>query len=90
MIIVAISIQNHNASICILENEKILLLLQEERVSRVKNDSSTPFKMLNCISMYTKYIDYLCLANIREEEEKKLIYEFLDFNQINFIILQSA
>ena len=57
MIIVAISIQNHNASICILENEKILLLLQEERVSRIKNDSSIPFKMLNYISMYTKYID---------------------------------
>ena len=82
MIIVAISIQNHNASICILENEKILLLLQEERVSRIKNDSSIPFKMLNYISMYTKYIDYLCLANIKKEEEKNLIYEFLDFNQI--------
>lgn len=81
MIIVAISIQNHNASICILENEKILLLLQEERVSRIKNDSSIPFKMLNYISMYTKYIDYLCLANSKEEE-KKLIYEFLDSNQI--------
>jgi len=82
MIIVAISIQNHNASICILENEKILLLLQEERVSRIKNDSSMPFKMLNYILMYTKYIDYLCLANIKKEEEKNLIYEFLDFNQI--------
>lgn len=82
MIIVAISIQNHNASICILENEKILLLLQEERVSRIKNDSSLPFKMLNYISMYTKYIDYLCLANIKKEEEKNLIYEFLDFNKI--------
>ena len=81
MIIVAISIQNHNASICILENEKILLLLQEERVSRIKNDSSLPFKMLNCISIYTKYIDYLCLANI-SEGEKNLIYEFLDSNQI--------
>lgn len=81
MIIVSISIQNHNASICILENEKILLLLQEERVSRIKNDSSLPFKMLNYISMYTKYIDYLCLANI-SEGEKNLIYEFLDSNQI--------
>ena len=81
MIIVSISIQNHNASICILENEKILLLLQEERVSRIKNDSSLPFKMLNCISIYTKYIDYLCLANI-SEGEKNLIYEFLDSNQI--------
>ncbi len=81
MIIVSISIQNHNASICILENEKILLLLQEERASRIKNDSSLPFKMLNYISMYTKYIDYLCLANI-SEGEKNLIYEFLDSNQI--------
>ena len=81
MIIVSISIQNHNASICILENKKILLLLQEERVSRIKNDSSLPFKMLNYISMYTKYIDYLCLANI-SEGEKNLIYEFLDSNQI--------
>lgn len=81
MIIVAISIQNHNASICILENEKILLLLQEERVSRIKNDSSIPFKMLNYISMYTKYIDYLCLANITEKV-KNIIYEFLDSNQI--------
>ena len=66
MIIVAISIQNHNASICILENEKILLLLQEERASRIKNDASMPFKMLNYISIYTKYIDYLCIANINE------------------------
>jgi carbamoyltransferase len=81
MIIVSISIQNHNASICILEDKTILLLLQEERVSRIKNDSSFPLKMLDYISTYTKVIDYLCLANMGEEE-KDLIYNFLDFNNI--------
>lgn len=81
MIIVSISIQAHNASICILENEKILLLLQEERVSRIKNDSSSPFKMLDCIATYTQVIDYLCLTNMREEE-KNIICDFLDFNHI--------
>jgi len=83
MIIVSISIQNHNASICILEDEKILLLLQEERVSRIKNDSSKPYKMLNCISTYTKVIDYLCLSNMGEQD-KQAICEFLDLNKIKY------
>jgi carbamoyltransferase len=84
MIIVSISIQNHNASICILEDEKILLLLQEERVSRIKNDSSSPFEMLSCVQTYTKVIDYLCLTNMREEE-KNMICDFLNFNQIKVL-----
>lgn len=83
MIIVSISIQNHNASICILENDNILLLLQEERVSRIKNDSSKPYKMLNCISTYTKVIDYLCLSNMGKEE-KEIICDFLDSNGIKY------
>jgi carbamoyltransferase len=84
MIIVSIAIQNHNASICILEDEKILLLLQEERVSRIKNDSSLPLKMLNCIQNYAKVIDYLCLTNIREEE-KIYICDFLNINKIKVL-----
>ena len=81
MIIVSISIQNHNASICILKDEEILLLLQEERVSRIKNDSSSPFKMLNHIKNYTNVIDYLCLTNMREFE-KEMICDFLNLNRI--------
>lgn len=81
MIIVSISTQRHNASICILKDKEILLLLQEERVSRIKNDSSSPFEMLNHIQDYTKVIDYLCLCNMGEDE-KKIICDFLDFNQI--------
>lgn len=84
MIIVSISIQNHNASICILKDEEILLLLQEERVSRIKNDSSSPFKMLNHIKNYTNVIDYLCLTNMREFE-KEMICDFLNLNRIKVL-----
>lgn len=81
MIIVSISIQGHDASTCILKNGEVILFLQEERASRIKHDSSSPFKMLEYVLKYVKYIDYLCLANI-EEKEEETIKEFFDLNKI--------
>lgn len=67
MFLVAISIQNHDASLCIVKDGEVLILIQEERMSKIKHDSSVPYKMLDCILNYTNSIDYLCLANITEE-----------------------
>lgn len=81
MFLVSISVQNHNASICIMKNENVLLLVQQERVSRKKHDSMLPLKMLEYIQKYTLRIDYLCLVNITEEQIN-FVKNFLDINKI--------
>ncbi|WP_104718394.1 carbamoyltransferase N-terminal domain-containing protein [Helicobacter trogontum] len=42
MIILGISAFYHDSAIALLENDKILFALQEERLSRIKADSNFP------------------------------------------------
>lgn len=81
MILVSISIQCHDASMCIMNNDEVLFFIQEERISKIKHSSALPLKMLDCISYYTNSIDYLCISNFIEEE-KNHILNFLSTKNI--------
>ena len=66
MINVCISASEHDASLCILEDENVLLYVQEERMSRIKKDSKLPFSFLKLIKNYTNEIDNLILVNFSD------------------------
>jgi len=66
MINVCISASEHDSSLCILEDEKVLLYIQEERISRIKKDSSIPFAFLKLVKNYTDEIENLILVNFSD------------------------
>lgn len=66
MINVCISASEHDASLCILDDENVLLYVQEERMSRIKKDSKLPFSFLKLIKNYTNEIDNLILVNFSD------------------------
>lgn len=61
----------HDASLCILENENVLLYIQEERISRVKKDSKLPFSFLKLVKNYTDEIENIIFVNVSDEEKYK-------------------
>ena len=67
MITVAIWVGGHDGSITILENEKLLAFLPEERFSKKKYDSSIPFISLQKILKFTNKIDNLIIAGTEED-----------------------
>ena len=75
MITVSISLQFHSASLCILNESNVVLFIQEERLSRLKYDSSFPLECLNYISRYTNSIDNLCLVNVFENQKNQILNE---------------
>lgn len=77
-ITVSISLCNHNASACILEDGKLKLLIQEERITRKKNDSSCSNKFLNFICSQVTKIDNLILVNFYPQEKTNLVLNFFD------------
>lgn len=74
MITVCISSSQHDASICILENEKVLLYVQEERISKIKHDSKHIFSSIKLIKKYTNKIDFLIFSNCNFDYEYYLNY----------------
>jgi carbamoyltransferase len=58
-----VSIADHDASICLLNDHKIELFLQEERSCRMKNDASFPLKSLERVKEITNVIDDLVILN---------------------------
>lgn len=63
MITVCISSAEHDASICILKNEKVILCVQEERISKIKHDATHPFSSIKLIKEYCDKIDNLIFVN---------------------------
>ena len=63
MINVCISSSQHDASICILEDEKLFLCVQEERMSKIKHDATHPFSSIKLIKKYFSEIDNLIFVN---------------------------
>ena len=63
MITVAIFIGGHDWNITILDDEKVLAIIQEDRISKVKNDTSFPLLSLEKIPQYVKVIDNLIIAH---------------------------
>ena len=74
MITVAIFIGGHDWNITILEDEKVLAILQEERFSKIKYDSLFPLLSLEKISQYTKIIDNLIISPSKPYEEVIINY----------------
>tara|TARA_R110001632_G_scaffold219953_1_gene349740 strand:+ start:46 stop:1149 length:1104 start_codon:yes stop_codon:yes gene_type:complete len=80
MITVAISLSNHDLSITILKNEKLITILEEDRASRIKHDGIFPLKSIFKIKNFTTYIDELVLINIPLLYD--IIIEFLQKEKI--------
>ncbi len=67
-ITVSISIPGHDRSITILEDQKVKAILQEDRFSRIKNDTG---KFLICLEKLTQLvdkIDHLIIYNTLEQD----------------------
>lgn len=61
--LLSVSYGEHDASITLLKNNNVELFIPEERVSRVKRDSSFPLSCLKYVKEYTDTIDLLVLGN---------------------------
>lgn len=80
--ILGISTAEHDASICLLKDGEIVLVLQEERTSRVKHDSHLPLSCLREVKRYTDKIDYLICVNLDCEKDFKQIVNTLKKNRV--------
>jgi carbamoyltransferase len=80
MITVGISKAQHDASLCILENETVKLFTQIERLNREKHSSKLSKELILCLKNNVKKIDHLILCNIINE--KHFIEELIKNNII--------
>jgi len=55
--------KGHNASVALLENDKVLFFLESERLSNIKHDRF-PFQAILQIKKYVDYIDYLVITGL--------------------------
>lgn len=65
--------RSHDSSICLMENDNIVLHLQEERLTHKKYDS----EVLNCLHLvknYTDYVDVLCLSTLHNNQHDFDVY----------------
>jgi carbamoyltransferase len=69
MITVAIFIGGHDWSITILDDEKVLAIIQEDRISKIKHDTLFPLISLEKVPQYTKVIDNLIICPPSPYEE---------------------
>jgi carbamoyltransferase len=69
MINVCISSSEHDSSLCFLEDEKVFLCVQEERISKIKQDATHPFSSIKLIKKYFDEIDNLIFVNCNFDYE---------------------
>lgn len=81
---VSISLCDHNCSVCIIEDGVVKLLLQEERITRKKHDSSCSNKFLDFICSQVKKIDNLVLVNFFSNEKIDSILKFFNYRFVKF------
>lgn len=65
MIILGVSRGNHDASVALLENNKVLFHLHAERLSNIKYDKF-PFQAISKIKDYVDHIDVLVLTGLEK------------------------
>jgi carbamoyltransferase len=63
VIILGIHLGNHDSSIALLKNEKILFHLQGERLSNIKYDENTMQALLE-IKKYVEYVDHIAITGL--------------------------
>lgn len=83
-ITLSISLCDHNCSVCIIEDGIVRLLIQEERITRKKHDSSCSNKFLDFICSQVKKIDNLILVNFFSEEKINSILNFFNYRHIKY------
>ena len=70
--ILGVTIAQHDASICLLHGDEIVLYIAEERISKIKHDGNTPLVSLDLIKNYTNCIDQLVLCNVSPDQRKSI------------------
>ena len=84
--------EGHNASACIMENGKILAAVQEERLSRKKNQYGFPFNaVFECLSISQKSkkdIDYVAVSSFDIPYALSKIEMLSSFSVEDYISLQ--
>ena len=80
--ILAVSVACHDGSICLLKNGEVIFYSQEERLSRIKQDSFLPFKSLRCIKKYVDEIDLLVVVNAIKETDFDIVVKTLEKEKI--------
>ena len=70
-----LSIQtDHNSSACLFIDGNLVYFNQEERLAKLKNEGSVPFKCLEEIKKITKKIDNLIITGYNCDEDKMFTY----------------
>lgn len=75
--------KNHNSSVALFENENLLYFNQEERLSKIKRDSSFPFLCLNEIKKQFDKVNMVLLTGYNNEGNT-YIFQYLK-NVLNLI-----
>lgn len=52
----------HNATVCLLEDGKIVKAVSQEKFDNIKNSSSFPRDAINWVLSHSKYIDYIAVC----------------------------
>src|SRR5690242_12678090 len=93
MIILAIH-DGHNASACLLDNGKIMAAIQEERITRIKNDFTFPANAINALlkmfSLSIENIDKVVFASNHlpfPQSKKEMLESYKESERKNVKIL---
>lgn len=78
MIILGIN-SSHNASMCLLENDKIIFNIELERLNNIKYGSFS-LSYINLIKNFTKKVDYIAIAGIYPMDKAYKSIELEEFN----------
>ena len=91
MICLGLNYYGHNSSCTFVKNGKIVFALEEERISRIKNDGSIPIlsikKGLKYLGIKIQDVDLVIAATIPERLiiEKYIKYPFRNFKKEKII-----
>lgn len=84
--------EGHNASACIMENGNVLAAIQEERLSRKKNQYGFPYNaVFECLSVSQKSIkdiDYVAVSSFDIPYSLSKIEMLSSFSVEDYIALQ--
>jgi carbamoyltransferase len=85
MLILGVHYYGHNTSVCLFKNNNLIFAIEEERLSRKKNDGAVPYKSITYIlkkfNLKINDINAICCATIPERLIKE---KYLKFTINNF------
>jgi carbamoyltransferase len=84
-----ITIAQHDASICLMHGDEIILYVAEERISKIKHDGNTPLVSLELLPEYTDRIDEMVLCNV-SSDQREIISNHLRKIGINVLRIDNS